>query len=93
MVRFLSGSYNHMMESGLSSRPMGAVMKTETFEKRLAQAKEKLEKLMDPDITLEESVKLYEEGLKEIKEAQDMLEEAKMKIAVIDKESQQVEGV
>jgi len=70
---------------------MGAGMKTETFEEKLAHSKELLEKLMDPEITLEESVKLYEEGLKNIKEAQKMIEEAKMKVSVIDRENQQSE--
>lgn len=60
-------------------------MKTKTFEDKLAYSKELLEKLMDQDITLEESVKLYEEGLKNIKEAQQLIEEAKMKIEVIEK--------
>ncbi|BAF72736.1 exodeoxyribonuclease VII small subunit [Sulfurovum sp. NBC37-1] len=63
-------------------------MKTETFEEKLAYSKELLEKLMDPEITLEESVKLYEEGLKNIKEAQKLIEEAKTKITVIDQENQ-----
>jgi len=70
---------------------MGAAMKTETFEEKLAHAKGLLEKLMDPEITLEESVKLYEAGLKNIKEAQKMIEEAKMKVSVIDRENQQIE--
>ena len=60
-------------------------MKAKTFEDKLAYSKELLEKLMDQDITLEESVKLYEEGLKNIKEAQQLIEEAKMKIEVIEK--------
>lgn len=60
-------------------------MKAKTFEEKLAYSKELLEKLMDQDITLEESVKLYEEGLKNIKEAQQLIEEAKMKIEVIEK--------
>ncbi len=60
-------------------------MKTKTFEEKLAYSKDLLEKLMDQDITLEESVKLYEEGLKNIKEAQQLIEEAKMKIEVIEK--------
>jgi exodeoxyribonuclease VII small subunit len=68
------------------------MMKTETFEEKLAYSKQLLEKLMDPEITLEESVKLYEEGLKTIKEAQKMIEEAKMKVEVIDRENQQNEG-
>jgi exodeoxyribonuclease VII small subunit len=72
---------------------MGDKMKTETFEEKLAYSKQLLEKLMDPEITLEESVKLYEEGLKNIKEAQKLIEEAKMKVSVIDQQNQQREGV
>ncbi|AKF24490.1 exodeoxyribonuclease VII small subunit [Sulfurovum lithotrophicum] len=63
-------------------------MKNKTFEEKLAYSKELLEKLMDPEITLEESVKLYEEGLKNIKEAQKLIEEAKTKITVIDQKNQ-----
>ncbi len=63
-------------------------MKNETFEEKLAYSKQLLEKLMDPQITLEESVKLYEEGLKNIKEAQKLIEEAKMKVSVIERENQ-----
>jgi len=71
---------------------MGAGMKTETFEEKLAHSKELLEKLMDPEITLEDSVKLYEEGLKTIKEAQNLIEEAKMKVSVIDQQNQHLEA-
>ena len=63
-------------------------MKNETFEEKLEHSKELLEKLMNPEITLEESVKLYEEGLKNIKEAQKLIEEAKTKITVIEQSSQ-----
>jgi len=65
-------------------------MKNETFEEKLAHSKELLEKLMNPEITLEESVKLYEEGLKNIKEAQTLIEEAKTKITVIEQANQNV---
>jgi len=64
-------------------------VKTETFEEKLAYSKELLEKLMDPEITLEASVKLYEEGLKTIKEAQLQIEEAKVKVSVIEQQMQQ----
>ena len=37
-------------------------MKNQSFEEKLEHSKELLEKLMNPEITLEESVKLYEEG-------------------------------
>lgn len=42
---------------------------------------------MNPEITLEESLKLYENGLLQIKEAQKMIEEAKVKIQTIEKNS------
>jgi exodeoxyribonuclease VII small subunit len=63
-------------------------MKNETFEEKLEHSKALLEKLMNPEITLEESVKLYEEGLKNIKEAQRLIEEAKTKITVIEQANQ-----
>jgi len=65
-------------------------MKNSTFEEKLEHSKELLEKLMNPEITLEESVKLYEEGLKNIKEAQTLIEEAKTKITVIEQANQNI---
>ncbi len=59
--------------------------KKESFEAKLEDAKIVLNKLMDPSITLEESLKLYEQGLNEIKTAQKMIEEAKVKIETIEK--------
>ena len=62
-------------------------MQTNTFEQRLEESKKILNQLMDPAITLEESLKLYEQGLAEIKVAQKMIEEAKVKIQTIEKNS------
>jgi exodeoxyribonuclease VII small subunit len=62
-------------------------MKAETFETKLEESKTILNQLMDPAITLEESLKLYEDGLKKIKSAQKMIEEAKVKIETIEKNS------
>ena len=67
-------------------------MKNKTFEEKLDYSKELLEKLMNPEITLEESVELYEEGLKNIKEAQTLIEEAKTKITIIEQANQNVES-
>ena len=64
-------------------------MKNKTFEEKLEYSKELLEELMKPDITLEDSVKLYEEGLKNIKEAQQLIEDAKTKISIIEQSSQE----
>jgi len=58
-------------------------MAKETFETKLENAKKILETLMQPDITLQESVKAYEKGMKEIAQAQKMLEEAVLKIQEI----------
>lgn len=60
-------------------------LNTDTFESRLNASKNILNQLMDPEITLEESLKLYERGLKEIKSAQKMIEEAKIKITTIER--------
>ncbi len=62
-------------------------MKNRTFEEKLELSKEILNKLMNPNITLEESLKFYEEGLAEIKLAQRMIEKAKVKIEIIEKKS------
>ena len=62
-----------------------------SFEEKLEHSKELLEKLMNPEVTLEESVKLYEEGLKNIKEAQTLIEEAKTKITIIEQANQTIE--
>jgi len=67
-------------------------MKEQTFEEKLAESKAILERLMDPEVTLEESVKLYEEGLATIKAAQKMIDEAKLKVEVIEKNQSGVEG-
>jgi len=62
-------------------------MQNDTFEKKLEYSKEILNRLMDPSITLEESLKLYEEGIKQIKEANQMIQEAKVKIKIIEQNS------
>jgi len=62
-------------------------MKASDFEKKIEEAKKVLEKLMNPEIPLNESVKLYKEGINALKEAQKMLESAKAEIEEIEKEN------
>ena len=50
------------------------------FETKLDGAKKTLEVLMNPEITLQESVKAYEKGMKELSDAQKILEDAQLKI-------------
>jgi len=57
--------------------------KQENFEEKLESAKSVLETLMKPEITLADSVKAYEKGMKELSEAQAILEDAVVKIKEI----------
>ncbi|REL39104.1 exodeoxyribonuclease VII small subunit [Rhodohalobacter sp. SW132] len=56
-----------------------------SFEEALTQLEAIVEKLDDEEITLEESVKLYEEGLKLSKICSATLESAELKIEEIEK--------
>jgi exodeoxyribonuclease VII small subunit len=58
-----------------------------SFESKLEKSKEILDKLMDPEITLEESVKAYDKGMKELQAAQKLLEDAELKIETIKQNS------
>lgn len=57
--------------------------KEKSFEEKLENSKVILEKLMNPEITLSESVKAYEQGMKELQEAQKILENAKLQIEIM----------
>jgi len=48
------------------------------FETKIINAQKLLDKLIDPQLTLSDSVKVYKDGMKELEEAQKLLEEAKL---------------
>ena len=48
------------------------------FEEKIIKAKDLLEKLSSPQVTLSDSIKLYKIGIKELEEAQKLLDEAKL---------------
>lgn len=48
------------------------------FEDKIKSAKEILEKLSNPDITLTDSIENYKKGMKELEDAQKLLDEAKL---------------
>ncbi len=56
------------------------------FEEKIIKAKELLEKLSNPQITLSDSIKIYKTGLKELEEAQKLLDEAKLIFTTANKE-------
>ena len=49
-----------------------------SFETKIEEAKKLLDKLIDPEITLSQSVDIYKNGLKELEIAQKLLDEAKL---------------
>jgi exodeoxyribonuclease VII small subunit len=48
------------------------------YEEKLKQAKELLEKLNNPEITLYEGMEIYKKGIKIIEEAEEILQKAKL---------------
>ena len=48
------------------------------FEDKIIKAKELLEKLSNPQITLSDSINVYKKGVKELEDAQKLLDEAKL---------------
>ncbi|RXJ88062.1 exodeoxyribonuclease VII small subunit [Arcobacter sp. CECT 8985] len=51
---------------------------TLAFEEKILKAKELLEKLNNQDITLQNSIEVYKSGIKQLDEAQKLLDEAKL---------------
>ncbi len=60
-----------------------------SFEQKIAHAKEILEKLMDPEITLSQSVTYYKEGIRELQEATRLLENAKLEFETYTKDEKE----
>jgi exodeoxyribonuclease VII small subunit len=48
------------------------------FESKIKNAKELLEKLLEQDITLSNSIEIYNQGMKELESARKLLEDAKL---------------
>ena len=56
------------------------------FEEKILKAKELLEKLSNPQITLSDSINVYKTGVKELEDAQKLLDEAKLIFTTQNKE-------
>ncbi|KGI57339.1 exodeoxyribonuclease VII small subunit [Campylobacter sp. MIT 97-5078] len=54
------------------------------FEENLNEANKALEELNKDELSLDESVKIYKQGLEFIKNARELLEKAKLEIKEID---------
>jgi len=64
------------------------MLEDESFEEKITNAKSILEKLMDPALPMNESVKAYEAGMNQLKIAEKMLEQAQLQIQVIKNQDQ-----
>lgn len=56
-----------------------------SFEEKIDSAKKLLEELINPEITLSKSVEVYKNGMKELEEAQKILESAKLEYEELSK--------
>jgi exodeoxyribonuclease VII small subunit len=52
--------------------------KETNFEDKIKNSKKILEKLINPEITLQESINIYKTGMRELEEAQKLLDDAKI---------------
>ena len=57
---------------------MSEVIEKNTFEQKIVEAQKFLDRLIDPEITLSDSVDVYKKGMQELEVAQKLLEEAKL---------------
>ena len=57
-----------------------------SFEEKIEEAKKHLEKLIDPEITLSNSVEEYKKGMNELELAQKLLDDAKLDFKELNKE-------
>ena len=55
------------------------------FEEKIKLAKDHLDKLINPEITLQDSVNIYKDGMKELELAQKLLDEAKVEFTELSK--------
>ena len=59
-----------------------------SFEEKMEKINALLKSLNDKDLSLEESVKLYKQGVALLKEAKEILENAKLEVAEINASEQ-----
>ncbi|PSM52006.1 exodeoxyribonuclease VII small subunit [Campylobacter blaseri] len=64
------------------------VEKIDSFEDKIEKINLLLERLKDENLSLDESVKLYKDGMGILKEAKNILENAKLEIIEIEKEDE-----
>jgi exodeoxyribonuclease VII small subunit len=64
----------------------GLIM-TETYEAKIEQLRQIIEKIEDGNTSLEESMKLYEQGAALVKQCEALLAEAEVKITLLSRDA------
>jgi exodeoxyribonuclease VII small subunit len=59
---------------------------TETYEQRIEKLKQIIEKIEDGNTSLDESIRLYEQGAVLVKQCETMLSEAEVKITTLSRD-------
>ena len=70
----------------LPSTVRRGLMSETTFEQSLKKLEERAQKIASPEISLEEAIQCYEEGIKEYAACQKLLDEAKQRIVTLDED-------
>jgi exodeoxyribonuclease VII small subunit len=60
---------------------------TETYEAKIEQLRKIIEKIEDGNTSLDESMKLYEQGAALVKQCETLLAEAEMKITTLSRDA------
>jgi exodeoxyribonuclease VII small subunit len=60
---------------------------TETYEKKIEQLRTIIEKIEDGNTSLEESMRLYEQGALLVKQCESLLAEAELKITTLSRDA------
>ncbi len=60
---------------------------TETYEKKIEELKRIIEKIEDGNTSLDESMRLYEQGAAIVKQCETLLAEAEMKITMLSRDA------
>ena len=59
--------------------------KEESLEERLNQIEEMIRKMEEPEVSLDESFKLYQAGIEQLKHCNQMLDEVEKKMQILNK--------
>lgn len=60
---------------------------TETYEKKIEDLKRIIEKIEDGNTSLDESIRLYEQGAALVKQCETLLAEAELKITMLSRDA------